>query len=268
MKSRTWMLWVLAVVISGLALAYQRVTGPTYPVRGHVTVDGEAVKFRLPRTHAGDGDAEIALHVPDPKCYGTIEYRRLRSDDPWVRQGMERRGEELVARIPHQPIAGKVQYRILLDKGGGEPVLLTDNPVVIRFRGDVPAFVLIPHIIGIVLAMVFSVRAGLEALSKGSRTYRLAIWTTVCLFFGGLFFGALVQKFAFEAYWTGWPFGHDLTDNKTFVAFVFWLLAVWRTARNKTSRGWVLAASVIMLAVWLIPHSVLGSELDYSQMGP
>jgi hypothetical protein len=248
-------------------LAYQRMTGPTYPVSGHVSVDGKEVKFKLPRSHGGEGDAEVQVHVPDATVYGTIEYCRLRSDDPWTRQGMERRGDMLVARIPHQPIAGKVKYQVLLDKDGGDPVSLTADPVVMRFRGDVPPFVLIPHIIGIVVAMVLSVRAGLEALARGSHMFRLAVWTTICLFLGGLFFGALVQKFAFNAYWTGWPFGHDLTDNKTFVAFLFWLAAVLRTAGNRSSRGWVIAASAIMLAVWLIPHSVLGSELNFTQKG-
>jgi hypothetical protein len=268
MKTKPWLLWTLATLLAAFALAYQRMTGPTYPVRGHVSIDGKDVKYKLPRSHAGDGDAEILLPVPDSTIYGTIEYRRFRSDDPWTRQGMQRRDDALVARIPHQPAAGKVKYHILLDKGGADPIPLTDEPIIIRFRGDVPVYVLIPHIIGIAIAMVLSVRAGLEALTKGSKTFRLAVWTTILLFFGGLFFGAIMQKFAFDAYWTGWPFGHDLTDNKTLIAFLFWLIALWRTASHRSSRGWVIAASVVMLGIWLIPHSVLGSELDFAQKGP
>ncbi|HVP09870.1 MAG TPA: hypothetical protein VMV94_01635 [Phycisphaerae bacterium] len=265
MTTRPWLRWTLAVVIAAVSILYQRMTGPTHPVRGHVAVDGADVKFRLPRSHAGEGDAEIKIPVRDAAVHGTIEFCRFPTDDPLTRQGMERRGEDLVARIPHQPIAGKVKYRILLDKGGADPVALSDEPVIMRFKGNVPLVVLIPHILGIVAAMVLSVRAGLEALAKGSRTFTLAVWTTICLFLGGLFFGAIVQKCAFEAYWRGWPFGYDLTDNKTLIAFLFWLVAVWQTARNRTSSGWVIAASVIMLVIWLIPHSVLGSELDYAR---
>jgi hypothetical protein len=268
MKARSWLLWTLAFLISAFSLAYQRLTGPTYPVSGHVAVDGQDVKFNLPRSHGGDGDAQIKLSSPDPAIYGTIEYRRFRSDDPWTRRGMERRGYTLIARIPHQPIAGKVAYHIFVDKAGGDPIPLTADPVVIRFRGDVPLFVLIPHILGIVAAMLLSVRAGLEALTKGPRAFTLAVWATIGLFIGGLLFGALVQKYAFEAYWTGWPFGYDLTDNKTLVAFLFWLIALWRTAKNRNARGWPLAAAAFMLIVWLIPHSVLGSELDYTRMKP
>jgi hypothetical protein len=35
-----------------------------------------------------------------------------------------------------------------------------------------------------------------------------------------------------------------------------------RKDRNK--KGWALAASIILLAVYLIPHSMFGSELDYA----
>ena len=34
-----------------------------------------------------------------------------------------------------------------------------------------------------------------------------------------------VQKAAFGAYWTGFPFGYDLTDNKTVLMWLAWVLA-------------------------------------------
>jgi hypothetical protein len=38
--------------------------------------------------------------------------------------------------------------------------------------------------------------------------------------------GPVVQYYAFGEFWTGVPFGWDLTDNKTLVAVIFWALAV------------------------------------------
>ena len=84
------------------------------------------------------------------------------------------------------------------------------------------------------------------------------------MFFGGLIFGPVVQKFAFGAYWTGWPFGQDLTDNKTLIAFIFWVIALIRIWRNREKRGWILVAAIVLLVIFLIPHSMFGSELDYS----
>jgi hypothetical protein len=168
--------------------------------------------------------------------------------------------------IPKQPSAGKIQYTVTLYDADGNKTPLTDTPVTIRFKDPVPLTVLIPHVAIMFFGMLFSTRAGLEGVVGRDGGRRLAIVTLVLLTAGGLIFGPIVQKFAFGAYWTGWPFGHDLTDNKTAVAVLAWVLAVWRSRGNR-GRGWLIAAAVITLAIYLIPHSLLGSELDYTQSG-
>jgi hypothetical protein len=78
-----------------------------------------------------------------------------------------------------------------------------------------------------------------------------------------LILGPIVQKYAFDAYWTGWPFGYDLTDNKTLIAFIAWIAAAVAIPRVRNPRWWLLGAAAVVLVVFMIPHSVLGSELDY-----
>ena len=264
MKLRSWSLWVLSFLLVAFAAAYQRMTGPTYPVSSRATIGGNELRFRLLRSSGSPTDQEIRLSVADDKIGGFIELRRFRSNDPWTRQELERQGSELVGRIPHQPPAGKVAYKICL-ADATQQVWLTEDPVVLRFKGDVPAAIMIPHIVLMFLAMLFSTRTGFEALLKRPGTARLALWTTITFGLGGIILGPMVQKLAFGAYWTGWPFGNDLTDNKTVVAFLAWVVALWRLRRNPNAGGWALAASVILFAVYMIPHSVLGSELDYTQ---
>lgn len=265
MEKRSWLLWVLAFFVTLVTAVFQRMTGPSYPVRGKVAIDAQELAFRLPRSHGGEGDAQVRLLVPEANVQGTMELRRFHSRDPWSQQPLERAGEYLVGRIPHQPPAGKVMYRILLSKNADDPAALTSEPVVIRFRADVPAFVLIPHIVLMFAAMFLSTRTGLEALLGGSRIYKLTLWSIVLLFLGGLVGGPLVQKYAFDAFWTGWPVGPDLTDNKTAAAFIFWLIALWRIKKNARPRAWAVAASLVLLAIFLTPHSLLGSELDYTR---
>jgi hypothetical protein len=262
---RSISLWVLAFLVTAASAVYQKITGPTYPVKGVVAVGNQEVRFRLPRSHGGAGDADIRLSVPTQVIGGRLEFRRFRSHDSWTRQALQREGDALVARIPHQPPAGKVMYCVLLWGDQEAPVALTPTPVIIRFRGGVPAWVLISHILVIFVGMLLSTRTGLEALRRGSWTRRLTIWTISCLIVGGLVLGPIVQKYAFDAFWTGWPFGHDLTDNKIAVAVLFWAVALWRGRKSPSGRGWVIAASLVTLVVWLIPHSLLGSQLDYTQ---
>jgi hypothetical protein len=263
LKVTVW-LWIAATVITLASVIYQRRTGPTYSVRGRVLVDQSSIRFKLLRTHDSDADALMELTVPDTAITGELRYKRFKSNDDWSTRPLSRMGNVLLAEIPRQPPAGKVMYEITLIGRGGNRVPLTSEPVVMRFKGPVPPYVLHPHIFLMFFAMLLGTRTGLEALANGARMRRFAIETAVFLFVGGLILGPIVQYYAFGAFWTGWPFGHDLTDNKTALAFVFWLIAIWRDKSGR-GRSWYVIASVVQLLVYLVPHSVLGSEIDYTR---
>jgi hypothetical protein len=264
-RSRPLFLWLLAVVLTLALVVYQRRTGPTYPIRGSVEVAGSSVHFRLLRSHKTTADAPVRLAVPDRTVTGELVWRRYRSHDEWRTSPLRREGDELVGEIPQQPPAGKVMYRVRLLAPGTGAIELTAEPVTLRFKGAVPATVLAPHILFMFLSMLFAIRTGIEAVVAGARLRAYGLATALCLLVGGLILGPVVQKYAFGAFWTGWPFGHDLTDNKTAVAVVAWLVALWRSRAPGKGRGWVVAAACVQLLVYSIPHSLLGSELDYTQ---
>ena len=185
---------------------------------------------------------------------------------------MERRGDRLSGLLPNQPPAGKLEYSVELISGTGR-LMIPENgvSVVTRFKGDVPAWALIPHIIFIFFGMLLSTRAGLEAFFHDGEVRGFALWALGLLTIGGLVFGPIVQKYAFGAYWTGFPFGMDLTDNKTAIACAAWVVAVasvWNRGYRFTHPGrrwFTFAAAVVTFIVFLIPHSMFGSELDYSE---
>jgi hypothetical protein len=179
---------------------------------------------------------------------------------------MARSGDQLRASVPAQPAAGKVEYRVHLTQGEETLWLPAERAVVARFKGSVPAGLLAPHILCMILAMLWSTRAGIEALLSGAQQHKLALGTLGLLAGGGLILGPLVQHFAFGALWTGWPLGEDLTDNKLAVAVLAWLVAGLRGRGGRSARGWILAASVLSLVVYAIPHSLHGSTLDYETM--
>ena len=262
MKRKSALLWVAAVIITLASAYYQRTTGPTYKLRGKTSFAGEKIRFELPRSWDA-GDAEVRIKAPNATTTGMIRYKRFNTDDEWTSFSMAREDGELVGYLPHQPPAGKLAYHVAL-VDGEESVLLNDDPAVIRFTGVVPMWVLIPHVLVMFTAMMMSMRTGMEALFRRKSSYPYAWITLVTLVVGGLILGPLVQKYAFGAYWTGWPFGNDLTDNKTLVGVIFWAIAVWRLKKNPEDKVWPVVAAAVLLIVYLIPHSALGSELDYS----
>jgi hypothetical protein len=82
---------------------------------------------------------------------------------------------------------------------------------------------------------------------------------------GGFVLGPAVQKQAFGDWWAGVPFGWDLTDNKTLLALIAWVPAIVPMWRGRPARGAIVFAAVAMMAVFAIPHSVWGSEIDWTK---
>lgn len=273
-------LWITAFLLMVGAGVYQRLTGPTHPMRGSFEVAGEEVKYRLVRAAWTDEMARIELPAPPGVDGGVVTWRRYPTDEAWTEQPLARDGENWTASLPIQPAAGKLEYSVLLSVGDGE-VRLPDAAVgqaVLRYRDPVPLGVLIPHIFFMFFAVMIAWRAGLGALFHPSGLRRLSWWAFGLFTVGGMILGPVVQKFAFGEYWTGIPFGWDLTDNKTLVMWLAWLVAAfvleWLARRAEREgegverspagvRSLILVASVVTVFVYLIPHSVQGSELDY-----
>ncbi|MCX7909032.1 MAG: hypothetical protein N2560_05890 [Ignavibacteria bacterium] len=258
------LLWIISVLIMlGLAI-YQRMTGPTHPLNGSFKIENQKVRYTLLRSWGENSDAFIKIVVPNQIVSGYFKFRRHPSYDDWSTKPLERKGDTLIAVIPQQPPAGKIMYQIFLtDIKGNEFKIPPYDPVVIRFKGVVPSYFLIPHIFFMFFSMVFGIRTFFEAFFVKMNLNRLTLWTLIFLFVGGAILGPVVQYYAFGVFWSGWPFGHDLTDNKTLLSLVFWAIALWRLKKNPSDVKWPIIAAIVMIAAYLIPHSVLGSEIDY-----
>ena len=116
-RGRSIGLWVLAFVLMLSAGVYQRYTGPTYKLRGSYSAGEEVIKYRLIRSAYSTSDTVVTVPAPAGAA-GDLVYRRYPTDDDFTRVPMVRRGEELVATLPAQPPAGKLEYH--LGKGRGQ----------------------------------------------------------------------------------------------------------------------------------------------------
>ncbi|MCX6582289.1 MAG: hypothetical protein NT166_19125 [Candidatus Aminicenantes bacterium] len=258
-KRVTILLWALAFILTLALAVYQRLTGPTHPLAGSESVKGKVISYRLLRSFTEFQSLPVKIQAP-AEVTAWLSYKRYKTSDEWTEVAMKRQGEYLAGEIPGQPAAGKVEYTIRLQWGEEDILLNRGRSIVARFKGETPTWLLITHVVFMFLGILFAVRAGLETLRKDGNYARLAIWTLGFVFIGGLVLGPFVQKYAFGSWWTGVPFGTDLTDNKTLIAFIAWAAALFL---KKMSKWWILAAAVLMIAVYLIPHSIMGSELDY-----
>ena len=271
-------LWILAAILTLGCFAYQDKTGPTYPLEGRFQTAKGPVSFQFLRSENIGTDLKIMLLDPVPDgVTGSIKYRRYKSNDDWSTLPFQpgefkfsRRGSTEVvkgmgAELPSlQERAGKYEFFVSIGDGVGEPVSVTgDKPIYARYKAAVPMSVLAVHILTIFASMALALRTVGEALIDGK--YKWMLWATlISLLLGGFVLGPLVQWYAFGVWWSGVPYGYDWTDNKVLVELIFWILAVVLNRGTRRARWAVYLAGVVTLFVYFIPHSIFGSEYNYT----
>jgi len=273
------LIWILGVVFTISVAVYQKVTGPTYPYKEKVVLNGKEVTLKFSRS--GNTTPEdiskpylMILNLDEPGITAMIKYRRYPTGDEFKTVPFLFRNGHYVAELPQQPAAGKLEYKAIVSDGKN---IYKIPHQIIRFKDPVPLHWLAPHIFFMFLAMLFSNVAAfmaifkvgsLSGLKEGTKAFfrpnnfvGVSVWTAIFLAIGGLWLGPVVQKYAFGDYWTGVPFGWDLTDNKTLIAAIFWAVALYFNFK-KPSRFWTVTAAIVMILIYAIPHSMFGSELD------
>lgn len=270
-------LWLVAILLMAAAVVYQRLTGPTHPYRASYTVNEQSYSAKLVRSEETVRNAEPMLPAAeDASVSATLHYKRYRTQDDFTAQPMERKtidGEEMfVGSLPKQPAAGKMEYFVEVNTPSGTQRLPADGEnIVLRYKDPVPMSILIPHIVLMFFSVLIGMRAGLAALFAPSQMRSLAWITVFGITLGGMVLGPIVQKYAFGAYWTGFPFGGDWTDNKVLFMWGGWVFACTfigfkRKQKEAVGRTLVVLATLVMMACYLIPHSIHGSELDYEKL--
>jgi hypothetical protein len=230
-----------------------------------VTVDHQAypageVDFR----YSHDKDAPLA-------AYDTRDMRRLPVDSPGA--------YEYAVDISAGPKGDKLWYYFELTDSTGASVatLMFDDHEAFLFKsiGHVPSWILALHVLFIFATFFCVSMATIHSLRlvggyRNSRPLgRWLLWATITCFMGMIPFGIPMNWYAFGATWEGVPFGHDATDNKTQLLFVYLLfvtfLAIGSASKQRWGRDlysaralgwWGLSTFAVMLFIYLIPHSI------------
>ncbi len=252
---KTVLFWILAFIITAGSAIFQRMTGPTYPKKGEITFEDKKIVYKLERSHVSTSNYVVELETGDPEIKAIVKWRKYKTLDEFY--VAEMKGNKILkAEIPAQAPLEKVEYFIELSKAGNQAMIPDGKTIVMRFKGDVPPWVLIPHIIAMFLAMMLSTRTAFEGFAPVPNLKKYSIWTLAVLFIGGFPLGFAMNWYAFGQMWGGIPFGNDITDNKTLIAFVGWIVAYYMIKKNQMPKLFVILAALLMLIVYMIPHSV------------
>jgi hypothetical protein len=176
-------LWIIAIIITIASAYYQRLTGPTYPIKDQKLINNKIIKYELERSYSTSPNYLIEIKTYNNSIEGLLGWKRYKTDDSITYIKMKNINGLLTSELPAQPSAGKLEYNVFI-KSNNQMIPLSDKPIVIRFKDDVPNLILYPHIILIFLAMLLSTRTGLEIFNKESNFKKYTNWTLVFIILG------------------------------------------------------------------------------------
>ena len=212
--------------------------------------------------------ASVLYRVPGVETFDTVGISEI-SDGIWsARLPMGKKGDRLEYGI-------RITQMTLLDGGSSSTATSDTGNYLIKYKGEVSVTVLALHILCMFAAFFFIVEAVLGAsamLFMGEEkefTVAQTRWVLLFTFIGGVPLGFVLNRQRFGPIWEAFPFGIDITDNKTQLIIIVWIIIAalsWksfmcrRTGRDAIGPGAfaaaVIIASVISLFLYLVPHSL------------
>jgi hypothetical protein len=182
------------------------------------------------------------------------------------------------ASLPEFEKGTKIHYAIEFLRSGERVARVPEEHgsfLFIKYKGKVSAVVLTLHILFMFASFYFMVQGLWSAIGiLAGRAWKAeavghARWVLISSFAGGWPLGFILNYQAFGVVWEGFPFGYDVTDNKTQIMFVFWLASLLlvrgsflgKEERLDTlgARGFaaaVIVSFIVSLALFIVPHSL------------
>jgi hypothetical protein len=186
--------------------------------------------------------------------------------------------------LPLYPKATKALYFLeAVNRGEEGEVKLTlpekgsddFTPFLLKYEGEVPPIIIFLHVLCVFGAIFFSGLALLSAVDikrgkeKLKKAVRFPLATFVLLFLGFVPFGIAMNYFAFGATWEAFPFGWDVTDNKSQVLLLVWLFTLFLAKGTLLGKGesknlvsdrgfatWVMVSFIVTVLIFGVPHSL------------
>ncbi len=236
------------------------------------------VRHVQPKVKAGQGEIPLELEAkgtlssPPRLVWTPAKGKEVHALPMKPKAGGSGKDSVFHAKLPFLGPGKKILYHFLLETPKGERLRLPEKgEFEVTCKGGVSRLLLLAHIGAMFLGLVFLLLVAyrcLVFLAKGSSlssASRTVKWATFFIFLGGLPLGMLVERKVFGTWWEGWPFGRDVTDTKTGLILLWWLLlSFFAPGEGKTSekkaRTWawaVLVCLVLTVALYVVPHENL-----------
>ncbi len=264
--------YIAALIITILLLAVARRASTRHTEEFNVEVQGTTLTHHSVTEDFGEGPM-LSVQAKGADGFKAVIFYSEKQGGPYQTIDMIPVSDVFTAKLPVLPKGQKWFYHIEVTKGDAKVATFPpDKDQFIKFKGHVSEIILVPHIFSMFATIFLGIMAMLTsfdiARGKGDlrRSVLYTLWTMIFAFIGGFPLGITVAYQAFGVGWGGIPLGWDITDNKTLVLFLLWLITF--ILARKGLRGDKMAISgkiyaflvtlsfVVTFATFLIPHSI------------
>ena len=270
---------IIGVVLTLLLLTAARRLTTGKPADLMSEDQGLGVYHRTVTEMVGPGQPSLKARVePVQRAALVVRWITPPSSEIQARGMWEIRKGLFEARLPEFEKGTTIKYWITASNVAGTKVRVPADPGkfgVLKYKGKASKLVIGAHVafmFGAFFFMVMSFLAAIEIL-RGREDKRNAVraarWVLATSFIGGWPLGFLLNYQTFGTVWEGFPFGYDVTDNKTQVIFILWLVSLFLAWGSFIGRGEekdrlgrkafalaIVACFVISLALFVLPHSI------------
>jgi di/tricarboxylate transporter len=282
------MKWKLGIAFVVMFLLFALSKGSTHRRQVMVVEKlGARIVHLTTKEHIGAGDALVkaVVSTTHPLAPGSVRLHYKigkRGNLFWAPMERIAASDTFAGAVPHQEKGRRVYYYLQVETPQGQVVTAPDAPapggewVSFRFKGKVNLFVTIGHVLCMFAAVFILLVAFFYAFDIlcGRRSVHQALkpilWALLFLFIGGFPLGWIMNAQTFGSpWWEAFPFGWDITDNKTQLVFLYWLVLILLVYRSLFTRdsprdlirpkqfAWLtILGTLLTLGIYLIPHSL------------
>ena len=270
---------IVGVVATILLLGVTRIVSTTRPRERVVESGGVRIEHLTVTGQVGPGDPLIEARIVTERSVTPHLIYKMSREGEMVQIDMTPVGEERwQARLPSREKGERILYGIAVPLDDGTTVTLPEDGTTLytlKYKGEVSRAVLILHIIFMFVAFYFLIQclwSAIDVMNTGrgkGEAVANARWVFLTTFIGGWPLGFILNYQAFGVIWEGYPFGYDVTDNKTQLIFIFWLVSLLLVRGSFLGRGEekdllgprgfataALISFIVSLFLYIVPHSL------------
>jgi len=270
---------IISVVVALALLAAARWLSKGKPVDYAVKDAGMTLYHRTVAAQIGPGQPLLRVRVAPPLLLGiVVRWIQPPSKEIGARRLFRVEDNRYEGVLPDLGKGARIKYWITVTNVEGTKIRIPKDPSkfgILAFKGPASKPVLVAHIACMFGAFFFMVMSlfgavGILRAREGKRSaVRSARWVLISSFIGFVPFGMFLNHEAYGTLWEGYPFGRDITDSKTQVIFVLWLVTLLLVRGSFIGGGeekdrlgpaafaWAIIVSfLVSLALFIVPHSI------------